>query len=471
MRLQSNAHKNVCDERLSIVRQHGRFPKLAVVAILDDDLMSKSFAVEPAWRQALKSAGYYRTASGITATFLLSKQQRLRKYGLGAVCEATQLFNQIPGQEQMCDKMSVIKLLRAASHRLHLNLDEFMLPTILLAPPNRGGPSSSSNGAATDDDDDAFARFEQQLTSSSSNNGDEGVAWVHKRLGVENSQGVTPYSWRGLREKRQALGPAGFKRALSPGLLQKYLREPLLVDGRKTDLRCYVLVASVRPFAAFFYSEFVARVSPVVYAPTATDARAFTVGHFAKNKGASQGGKPQKLVNNTPDSTQMSPERLASALHSNGQLPQRMSALNWLEKSLRPELKRLTSRLLSAAEPSLSRRHGHFSLYGLDVLVDARLRLWFNEMNFSPGLADAQSGRWKLSMQKEMLSGVVALEEEVLRSRAFGDAEGPLVKRLSRIARSNHTKWMPIAVSEVANEDRIRWYHESEGGRTIGFPG
>ena len=100
---------------------------VAVVAILDDDLMSKSFAVEPAWRQALKSAGYYRTASGITATFLLSKQQRLRKYGLGAVCEATQLFNQIPGQEQMCDKMSVIKLLRAASHRLHLNLDEFSL--------------------------------------------------------------------------------------------------------------------------------------------------------------------------------------------------------------------------------------------------------------------------------------------------------------------------------------------------------
>ena len=135
---------------------------------------------------------------------------------------------------------------------------------------------------------------------------------MHKRLGVENSQGVTPYSWRGLREKRQALGPAGFKRALSPGLLQKYLREPLLVDGRKTDLRCYVLIASVRPFAAFFYSEFVARVSPVVYAPTATDARAFTVGHFAKNKGASQGGKPQKLVNNTPDSTQMSPERLGA---------------------------------------------------------------------------------------------------------------------------------------------------------------
>ena len=219
MRLQSNAHKNVCDERLSIVRQHGRFPKLAVVAILDDDLMSKSFAVEPAWRQALKSAGYYRTASGITATFLLSKQQRLRKYGLGAVCEATQLFNQIPGQEQMCDKMSVIKLLRAASHRLHLNLDEFMLPTILLAPPNRGGPSSSSNGAATDDDDDAFARFEQQLTSSSSNNGDEGVAWVHKRLGVENSQGVTLLVARPAGEAPERSG-----RRLQEALSQAYCK-------------------------------------------------------------------------------------------------------------------------------------------------------------------------------------------------------------------------------------------------------
>lgn len=38
-------------------------------------------------------------------------------------------------------------------------------------------------------------------------------------------------------------------------ILQKFLRNPLLVKGFKFDLRVYVLVTSVNPLEAFLYEE------------------------------------------------------------------------------------------------------------------------------------------------------------------------------------------------------------------------
>jgi len=35
-------------------------------------------------------------------------------------------------------------------------------------------------------------------------------------------------------------------------VIQKYLENPLLVDGKKADIRSYVLIASVRPFVVLY---------------------------------------------------------------------------------------------------------------------------------------------------------------------------------------------------------------------------
>ena len=76
--------------------------------------------------------------------------------------------------------------------------------------------------------------------------------------------------------------------------------------------------------------------------------------------------------------------------------------------------------------------HGHFALYGLDVLVDARLRLWFNEMNFSPGLADA------LKRAFRQVGGVSALLKAKPKQAAHGlaalDHRQPPLRR-SRLGR------------------------------------
>lgn len=46
-----------------------------------------------------------------------------------------------------------------------------------------------------------------------------------------------------------------------PIVVQKYLKNPLLLRGYKFDMRIYVLLTSVKPLEAFIYKEGFARLS------------------------------------------------------------------------------------------------------------------------------------------------------------------------------------------------------------------
>ena len=50
-----------------------------------------------------------------------------------------------------------------------------------------------------------------------------------------------------------------------PMIMQRYLKNPLLLNGFKFDLRIYVLVTSVNPLEVFLYNEGFGRFSTVPF--------------------------------------------------------------------------------------------------------------------------------------------------------------------------------------------------------------
>jgi tubulin--tyrosine ligase like protein 10 len=83
------------------------------------------------------------------------------------------------------------------------------------------------------------------------------TVWIIKPNGANQGKGIT-----------LAQGPAAVeKRIQSDGtnrLVQRYIRKPLLLKGRKFDVRIYMLIGSTRPFV-LMYHEGYARVSSEVY--------------------------------------------------------------------------------------------------------------------------------------------------------------------------------------------------------------
>ncbi len=81
-----------------------------------------------------------------------------------------------------------------------------------------------------------------------------------------------------------APGPADFA---EDRVVQRYIDRPLLVDGRKFDVRCYVLVASVDPLRVYVAREGLVRLCTVPYArPSAENAHlaAMHLSNYAVNR-------------------------------------------------------------------------------------------------------------------------------------------------------------------------------------------
>ena len=237
-------HDAYCASRLSLVRRAGRLPLRVAFPQLQDKNVQTTFPVEKAWREELVAAGYVQSPSVLSSTFILSKQQRHALLPFGGVCGETQLFNHIPGQRAWVDKINVTRALRAAG------LASLQPLTLLF------GDQSTSELAELRDLDGELARWAEIPGGESA----DAVGWIHKRRGVENGHGITLLSWRELQARRAAdADGSALIRWLRPGVLQRYVESPLLLDGRKIDLRCFILLASVNPLAAFFHSEVSAR--------------------------------------------------------------------------------------------------------------------------------------------------------------------------------------------------------------------
>ncbi|XP_003748597.1 probable tubulin polyglutamylase TTLL1 [Galendromus occidentalis] len=156
-------------------------------------------------------------------------------------------------------------------------------------------------------------------------------------------------------------------------VISRYIDSPLLIGGRKFDLRLYVLVTSFLPLRAFLYDEGFCRFCQTKYS---TDAQ--ELGNM--------------LVHLTNVSIQKQGEEYNSyhggkwSLHSLRLYLEGMRGKTVTDE-LFDNIRSLIVHSLKAVSSVMNSDRHCFECYGYDIIINEELKPWLIEVNASPSLA------------------------------------------------------------------------------------
>jgi hypothetical protein len=183
--------------------------------------------------------------------------------------------------------------------------------------------------------------------------------------------------------------------------MQKYIQDPLLLYKHKFDFRVYMLVVSTNPLIVYYHDGFL-KLSLHEYKPNSQNRGA----HLANTELAKEIFK--KAANggwNGMDETQLRAfqtwmyQRLQDYLIET----KKINDTNWLETSLRPQMKKAMIHAVRMSSHGFVKRSNLYGLFGVDFLLDNNLKLWMIEINSGPALEAPTEERAKLlvSMAKD----------------------------------------------------------------------
>ena len=191
-------------------------------------------------------------------------------------------------------------------------------------------------------------------------------------------------------------------------VVQKYIENPLLIDGRKFDLRVYMIVVCMKPYLVLYQSGYV-RMS----------LNPYSTENFAKDKithltnNSVQKNHPD--YKNLKEKSIISIDSLVESIISMGKLQSKEEYSVKVDK----KIQEIMSLIFTVIKDKLDRKFGCFELFGFDFLLDDNLNPYLIEINTNPALyTDTQ-------VQKDLLPKLV--EDIVKMSLAvhpYGKLEG-----------------------------------------------
>merc|ERR1712013_69041 len=156
-------------------------------------------------------------------------------------------------------------------------------------------------------------------------------------------------------------------------VISKYVEKPLLIGGRKFDLRLFALVTSYRPLIAYFYSEGFARFSNVKYTAD-RDQMNNTEVHLTN-------------VAIQKHSDDYNPNHGNKWSFSNVMLYIESNFGNTAAAQMMKQIRDIIIySLLSVKNVLINDKHC-FECYGFDIIIDSALKPWLIEINASPSLS------------------------------------------------------------------------------------
>ena len=195
----------------------------------------------------------------------------------------------------------------------------------------------------------------------------------------------------------------------NPYVIQKYIRNPLLLDGRKSEIRIYWLIASLDPLLVLIYREGTVRLNSKPFSLEDFDNTLIHVTNVFQQKTHPE--YDPSIVLKWSFSYWES--YLINEL--------KLAPENYVEGHLKPRLKRMLSFVVDSARESLAKHSDtglFFGLLGADIIFDDTLHPWLTEIQKGPGLSFDDPIKEKVI--PPMLTEAAAIMMEVRRRKRDG---------------------------------------------------
>ena len=165
-----------------------------------------------------------------------------------------------------------------------------------------------------------------------------------------------------------------------PMVMQRYLKNPLLINGYKFDLRIYILVTSVNPLEMFIYNEGFGRFSTVPYNldPNEKANKYIHLTNVSINK--------YNLKNVTNENADKIEGGTKVSLDTLKEKIEKTYNINW-DLQIWQQIKEVCLKAMIASQNDIQYNPSCFEVYGFDLIIDSDFKVWLLEINSSPSLA------------------------------------------------------------------------------------
>jgi len=197
-----------------------------------------------------------------------------------------------------------------------------------------------------------------------------GSSWIVKP--TNRSQGKGIFLITKLTQMNKWLRDRQAEEDVNPFIVSRYIDKPLLIGGKKFDLRLYVLVTCYRPLVAYLHKQGFARFCATKYAPTSMDEE--DLGSHLTNVALQKGEEEYNDVHGgkwTVGNLWL----YLQGVYGHAAADNVMSDIEFV----------IVQSLKSVQSAILNDKHC-FELYGYDILLDQSLRPHLIEVNASPSL-------------------------------------------------------------------------------------
>ncbi|XP_043919526.1 inactive polyglycylase TTLL10 [Protopterus annectens] len=209
--------------------------------------------------------------------------------------------------------------------------------------------------------------------------------WICKPTGLNQGRGIfllkSPEDVAAFRANLQSIddNPLYKKqpfRSPQARVMQRYIHNPLLLEGKKFDVRSYFLIASTIPYILLFRHGYI-RLTCNVYDPRSDDLTAHLTNQYMQ--------KRNPLYNEVKEETVWSMERFNEYINEKFTAAKNLPK-DWVFTVFTKRMQQIMMQCFLAVKSKLDCKLGYFDLIGCDFLIDEDFKVWFLEMNCNPAL-------------------------------------------------------------------------------------